>query len=260
MSPDLEQQFFARWPEFFRHRLDYRRSMMIVGFECRDGWRDLLWTLFTDVEQVLARQNLSESPGEFKIVQVKEKFGTLRVYRDDSTPEIDHLLDTAMERSCYICEACGLPGVLFIDGGWWATRCASCAVKDGITPPFYDSGTLQIGRFWLVKKRLVMAGTPLANESEVEQHVQHLNDSGAKIGTQIVVPVRSDWADYPRGDIRYDAGTKRPIIYADNCILEVPKLVAEIKDTFNLPLGTEARADDRYCCPKCIGRNAEQER
>ena len=54
--------------------------------------------------------------------QVKEKFGSLRVYHLGD--EYSHDLELAAARlSVCVCEICGRPGKLRGDGGWWATRC-----------------------------------------------------------------------------------------------------------------------------------------
>ena len=93
------------------------------------------------------------------ISQVKEKFGSLRLYIDHtayhrlklkapnkhghewvwrrgrSTPAenagaVNEIADEAMRKSASICEACGAPGRLYgttPNGGWYLTRCAECA-------------------------------------------------------------------------------------------------------------------------------------
>ena len=89
------------------------------------GWGPLVRTAFRLVR------------GRVPIVQVKEKYGTLRIYfsgygvLDDGvhTPVDVHTLEMALETaSSHICELCGRPGTLR-EGGWWVTRCDECEAK-----------------------------------------------------------------------------------------------------------------------------------
>jgi hypothetical protein len=50
-----------------------------VGFECFKGWRPILGRLLERLEAAIARQPV-EAQGDFRIVQIKQKFGRLRVY------------------------------------------------------------------------------------------------------------------------------------------------------------------------------------
>lgn len=61
--------------------------------------------------------------------QVKEKFGTLRVYAYGDTCDDDFLesaIDEAESKSAVTCEFCGAPGTL-TSGGWLKTLCAEHA-------------------------------------------------------------------------------------------------------------------------------------
>lgn len=70
-----------------------------------DGWCNILWKLLSVVEH-------NNPPSDFKILQVKEKFGTLRIYCSNSTPEIDKFIMATEIQSGKICEQCGMPGEL----------------------------------------------------------------------------------------------------------------------------------------------------
>lgn len=84
------------------------------------GWKKLLELLHTDISAV--------DPA-YEVVQVKEKFGSLRVYLVNENDEIEQLLHTALVRSQYICEMCGEPGE--VGGQYWVkTLCAEHREKD----------------------------------------------------------------------------------------------------------------------------------
>jgi hypothetical protein len=64
----------------------------------------------------------------FRVAQVKEKFGGLRFYVDNSNEAIDALVDEAESESYSICEQCGSPGERR-DGGWTKVRCDACQAQ-----------------------------------------------------------------------------------------------------------------------------------
>ena len=75
----------------------------------------------------------------FQVVQVKEKFGGLRVYYDQPEAGVDKEVAGEMRRmvsaaetlSMHICEDCGLPGECANHGGgyWVLTLCPICSKK-----------------------------------------------------------------------------------------------------------------------------------
>lgn len=114
---DWRQSLVATYPRFFR-----RGGFPSVG----DGWRDLL-------ERALARIMLALRAGppeaQISIVQIKEKYGTLRLYYDSrSVPEralaaVEEAVDLAEARSACTCEQCGNEGELHVRGDWYTTCC-----------------------------------------------------------------------------------------------------------------------------------------
>lgn len=89
-----------------------------------DGWFNLLWKLgetieaafkvYDDgVETTKRTKQAKVKPSEaFKIVQIKEKFGTLRFYTNGWTDEIGAAITEAERASAVTCEDCGEPGKL----------------------------------------------------------------------------------------------------------------------------------------------------
>jgi len=96
-----------------------KSNLMAFGFECDDGWIPLLRELFDNIEQILA-----DEPGlVFQVLQVKEKFGTLRVYYYGGNEEIEKLTDNACDKSEITCETCGEAGELRDKNYWYRTLC-----------------------------------------------------------------------------------------------------------------------------------------
>ena len=88
-----------------------------VGFDPPYGWLDLVVNL---------HKKLLDNP-EYRIVQVKEKFGGLRFYTEGITPEQRPLVRAAEKESLAVCQGCGSrEDVQMRNHGWVATMCADC--------------------------------------------------------------------------------------------------------------------------------------
>jgi hypothetical protein len=112
------------------HPLIYRelKSRLPTGerFECHAGWKLLLSDVSAALEQ-LARKQQREDETPLAIVQVKEKFGTLRVYfAYRKTDGADALVTAAYERSRRTCEFCGDAGEFRGRRGHMRVQCAQC--------------------------------------------------------------------------------------------------------------------------------------
>lgn len=93
---------------------------------CGTGWDVMLNRLFKLMHS--SRGKMTEPEDErFSAMQVKEKFGTLRVYLAGKCPqEVDGMISMAEAMSGAICEQCGEPGSMTKHGLWLMTRCTSC--------------------------------------------------------------------------------------------------------------------------------------
>ena len=83
-------------------------------FEVSQGWNQLIKDLISD---------LIKMGWNREVIQVKEKFGTLRFYINEGTDDIHRRIAKAEMESSTICEATGKPGKLRNDIGWWRTLC-----------------------------------------------------------------------------------------------------------------------------------------
>lgn len=131
MSPELEIALVQEFPDIFR---DYGKSpeetCMAWGCEHSDGWYGIIRGLCKVISWHIKH---SEKPINFKFTQVKEKFGTLRVYTMGSDDYIDGCIDMAEKMSAVTCEVTGNPGEMCRKGGWYRTLSRNQAIKDGYT-------------------------------------------------------------------------------------------------------------------------------
>jgi hypothetical protein len=122
MRKDLGQKLAKRFPTWFNVNGDVRHTLMPFGFQCGDGWFEILWRLCVDLEPLVAE--LEKETGErFEVLQVKEKLGTLRFYVSHHTDNIDERIAEAQGESSRTCEVCGQPGTQRETGDWVRAVC-----------------------------------------------------------------------------------------------------------------------------------------
>jgi hypothetical protein len=87
-------------------------SLRRYGLECGPGWRPLLEVLFAKLEAEIAALPEVERH-RHRAVQIKQKFGSLRVYVDEAaTPAMREAMEEAEAASTSICDVCSKPGKL----------------------------------------------------------------------------------------------------------------------------------------------------
>lgn len=122
MKPELDAALCEKFPKIFRDRYeDKRTTAMCWGFECGDGWFELLMDLCKNIQKYC-----DEIGSQVVAVQVKEKFGGLRFYVDRGDDHIYNLISEAELRSERTCEVCGIPGEVY-GGSWLKTLCVTHA-------------------------------------------------------------------------------------------------------------------------------------
>lgn len=122
MREDLAQGLYRDFPEITGEIL----------FAVEDGWEPLLRRTFQEI--TLERNKLlsscmleKKSMGEdIKLFQVKEKFGTLRVYLTTGNEVTWNLCECAQWASASICEHCGTTQEVTLGGSWLKTLCKGC--------------------------------------------------------------------------------------------------------------------------------------
>lgn len=142
MKTELDEQLCAKYPKIFVNRhADMKTTAMCWGFECGDGWYNILdklcgniqshidwsiknnaWDLEWNKEHPEEPRTVREIVHQVVATQVKEKFGGLRFYYDGGDDYISGLSSMAESMSVVTCEDCGAPGQQR-SGGWIRTLC-----------------------------------------------------------------------------------------------------------------------------------------
>lgn len=138
MRRELDKLLCELHPKIFRDRhAPMDQTAMCWGFDCGDGWYNIINTLCHQIQSYIDDRNsrreflLQKNPHNIPIpdevhqvvaVQIKEKFGTLRFYTDGGDETTNGMIRMAEAMSAVTCEECGAPGK-FRGTSWFYTAC-----------------------------------------------------------------------------------------------------------------------------------------
>jgi len=124
MKQELDEYLCKVYPKIFANRhKDMTETAMCWGFDCGDGWFQILNQLCNNIQHHINWKNKDgEVVAQVVADQVKEKFGTLRFYYTGGDEYISGLVSMAESMSGVTCEDCGAPGETG-GGGWITTLC-----------------------------------------------------------------------------------------------------------------------------------------
>ena len=135
MKKELDEYLCKVYPKIMVNRnKDMTETCMCWGFECGDGWFNILNNLMGNIQNHIDWQNREkEVVPQVTLDQVKEKFGTLRFYYSGGDDTIRGMVSMAESMSSVTCEECGKPGTS-TSGGWIKTVCKEHGGEDYDTP------------------------------------------------------------------------------------------------------------------------------
>ena len=124
MKQELDKLLCERYPKMMVNRnLPMQETCMCWGFECGNGWFNILDQLMGNIQHHIDWKNKKEEVvAQVTLDQVKEKFGTLRFYYTGGDDYIDGMVTMAESMSGVTCQECGNPGTQ-TQGGWIKTVC-----------------------------------------------------------------------------------------------------------------------------------------
>jgi hypothetical protein len=147
MKQELDKLLCEKYPKMMVNRNSpMTETCMCWGFECGDGWYNILNQLMGNIQHHLdwkekQRQwaidfnskaptedmrSVPEAIPQVTLDQVKEKFGTLRFYYTGGDDYISGMVTMAEAMSGCTCESCGNPAERDSNGGWVRTICDPC--------------------------------------------------------------------------------------------------------------------------------------
>lgn len=102
----------------------------LYGVECCSGWRSLYEPILEKIEEY----NKDKAEDEkIRIIRVREKYGTLRFYVENSPQNILDEIRKAQHKSNIVCEECGYINPHRVSTslvlGWYRTLCQRCKDK-----------------------------------------------------------------------------------------------------------------------------------
>lgn len=163
MKESLDRKICEAFPKLFRD--SENKPIQSYGFECGDGWFNLIYSLCGAIQKhidsteeqrsraiewnsmldrgespswfdptkypALKRYDVPELVPQVTIRQVKEKFGSMRVYINGGDNTIRDYIDMVCYISDSTCELCGGIGEK-TKSSWVQTLCKKCAKKKGV--------------------------------------------------------------------------------------------------------------------------------
>lgn len=117
MKKELEQKLYKLCPNLY-----YDPNNEFCMIETGSGWFSLIEELSIKLEQLIMQYPSNERQ-QYRVIQVKEKFGTLAFYLNSSSEEMDKLIQEATNMSAQVCEVCGGFGKIHTNSWLVRTRC-----------------------------------------------------------------------------------------------------------------------------------------
>ena len=129
MTRDKEKILYEKYPDLFRDKdKPPQETCMCWGCACGNGWFDILDKLCEKISKL-------DKDEDFRFLQIKEKFGGLRVYVINGNEKIFGLISDAEDESLETCEHCGTKeNVDQRNNGWIYTLCNNCYHKKNSNP------------------------------------------------------------------------------------------------------------------------------
>ena len=152
MKKELEEKIENEFPFMRRDCIEGSNLYKEFGLAISDGWFSIIWGMCEEIKETYAQERKEV---DFVPVQIKEKFGALRVYYDvngekkaihafdflgtgfiriksgnsEFYGKISDIVSKWENRSAATCEECGKEGVLRKDLRWLKTLCDDCYSK-----------------------------------------------------------------------------------------------------------------------------------
>ena len=98
---------------------DYDYEFIVGEHDLPEGWLELFLQACEDIKEPLEKAGDLD---KFRFMQVKEKFGRMRMYTNGATEEVNDILDKYEFLSEQVCSECGKPAIA-MTRGWICPFC-----------------------------------------------------------------------------------------------------------------------------------------
>jgi hypothetical protein len=120
MNQKLTNKLIEEFPGYFRNiNKNITESCMFWGICVNDGWFDIIYSACAAIKKL-------GGDSHFQFGQIKEKYGSLRLYCHGGPEGIWDIIDAAERESYGTCEYCGSKDNVTSEGGWITTLCKEC--------------------------------------------------------------------------------------------------------------------------------------
>ena len=124
MLKEKEKRIVEKFPKLF---IEYHRKEEPIGhwgFECADGWYNLIYIICRYIEDYLESHKDIEP---VSVVQIKNKFGGLRFYIEGGDNHLREIVWNLSSLAPYICENCGnVEDIRQTKHGYIQNLCKNC--------------------------------------------------------------------------------------------------------------------------------------
>lgn len=122
---ESDRHIIGQFPELFDLQSGPSQSAMTFGFQLNGSGGLVLLYRLCEKLQLIALE-LRTRGIEFKILQIKQKLGTLRMAHRGGNDAIQAEIDRARAVALRTCELCGKPGELRSEHGYLIVLCRGC--------------------------------------------------------------------------------------------------------------------------------------
>lgn len=129
MRKELQDNLYKKYPKLFSQKdLPMSQTCMCWGIECGDGWYGIIDKFCDKLTKYLETVDI----GDVTFSQVKEKYGSIRVYTDGGDDVVYDMISDLEDESEKVCMMCGTtPSKIRNHCGWYTSMCDSCDVNTG---------------------------------------------------------------------------------------------------------------------------------
>ena len=106
--------------------------MKNIFIECGKGWNKLIDPIISYIDEYNKANN-----NHIEILQIKEKFGQLRIYVNFTSSKLKKMIEEAEDQSFHTCEYCGSTENVGHTLGWIKTICHKC-IKEQVIKQNYS--------------------------------------------------------------------------------------------------------------------------